>query len=157
MLGETVHLLIEPLFVEMLDGVDQFDVQVAAMVAQQAAIGRFLGHCVLKGIFRIGRQAAFEQELGGPQLGQRRLQRFRIQSRHMLQQDKRKFPADHRCRLQQRLRGGWQAIDAGCENSGDRRRQFREGRLCRTQPVIRIPENLEDCNYAGAGSPMSQG
>ena len=71
MVGEPFELLGQTVGRESLDGVHDVSVEGAPPLLQQAAVGNLMGERVLEGVFEVGKETRFIEELAGLQVRDR--------------------------------------------------------------------------------------
>ena len=113
MLGQPFRLLSQTVGIEPFAGFDDAGVQGTAPLLQQTAIGHLVGEGVLEGVFELGEEAGFVEELGCLQVAETAAQFLLGQLYDSLQEGKGHLRTDDRCGLEEALLLGRQAVDAG--------------------------------------------
>src|SRR5262245_54298279 len=70
MLGQPFRLLSETIGIKPFAGLDDTGVQGPPPLLQETAVGHLVGEGVLEGVFQLGEEASFVEELGGLQVAE---------------------------------------------------------------------------------------
>ena len=116
MVGQAFDLLGHPLSGERLQGLDDAGMQRAPPLLEQRLVGHLLGEGVLEGVFDLGEQARFIEELGGLQMGEAQAERLLRHLGHGLEERQGHLRADDGSGLQELFLLRWQPVDARCEH-----------------------------------------
>ena len=111
MVGQPFDVLLDARGVNVLNGVHDFRVKDSRLFVEQPAIGRLLSQRMPEREFDVGKETAFEKEIGGLQMGQQVLKCVARLFGDNLKQGKRDIAADHRSHLQKPLVFRAQSVD----------------------------------------------
>jgi hypothetical protein len=99
--GQSVHLLGQPVGIQLLHGHHNAGVQHPSPLLQQAAVGHLVGEGMLEGVLPLGEQARLVEELGPLELGQTAVQRLLCAVGNGLEQGQGHLMANNRRCLEQ--------------------------------------------------------
>src|SRR5262249_21994889 len=70
MLGQPFHLLGQTVGIEPFTGFDDAGVEGMSPLLQKTTVGHLVGEGMLEGVFELGEEAGFVEELGGLQMAE---------------------------------------------------------------------------------------
>jgi hypothetical protein len=103
MLGQPFRMLGQTVGIEPFAGCDDAGVQGPAPLLQEAPVGHLVGESVLEGVFQLGEEAGFVEELSGLQAAESAAQLLLRQLPEGLQEGEWHLGADDRSHLEQAL------------------------------------------------------